>query len=69
MARYLCSSCHEVVESTSMRVAFCDACGAPLTTEDLLPVQPIAGQGPKQPAWPAAQGGNLPDLPVPEVSS
>jgi hypothetical protein len=42
MARYLCSSCHEVVESASMRVAFCAACGAPVTTEDLLPVQPIS---------------------------
>jgi hypothetical protein len=24
-----------------MRFAFCGACGGPLTTEDLLPVQPI----------------------------
>jgi hypothetical protein len=41
MARYLCPSCHEVVESASLRVAFCAACGAPVTTEDLLPIQPI----------------------------
>jgi len=41
MARYLCSSCHEVVESAAARVAFCAACGAPVTTENLLPVQPI----------------------------
>jgi hypothetical protein len=57
MARYLCSSCHEVVESASMRVAFCGACGAPVTTEDLLPVQPItAGRG-------------QPELAIPEPSS
>jgi hypothetical protein len=24
-----------------MRVAFCGACGTPVTTEDLLPIQPI----------------------------
>jgi hypothetical protein len=41
MARFLCPSCHEVVESSVMRFAFCGACGAPVTTEDLLPVQPI----------------------------
>jgi hypothetical protein len=41
MARYLCPSCHEVVESSAMRIAFCGACGTPVTTEDLLPVQPI----------------------------
>jgi hypothetical protein len=54
MARYLCPSCHEVVESSAMRVAFCDACGTPVTTEDLLPVQPITAgrEGPKQPALP-----------------
>jgi predicted amidophosphoribosyltransferase len=38
MTRYMCSSCHEVVESAPARFAFCGACGAPLTTEDLLPV-------------------------------
>jgi hypothetical protein len=54
MARYLCSSCHEVVESVSMRVAFCASCGAPLTTEDLLPVQPAiaARTQPEVPAVP-----------------
>jgi hypothetical protein len=41
MARFLCPSCHEVVESGSLRVAFCGACGTPVTTEDLLPVLPI----------------------------
>jgi hypothetical protein len=39
MTRYMCPSCHEVVESVPARFAFCGACGAPLTTEDLLPVQ------------------------------
>jgi hypothetical protein len=42
MARYLCPSCHEVVESSAMRFAFCGACGAPVTTEDLLPIKPIS---------------------------
>ena len=56
MARYLCSSCQEVVESALMRVAFCASCGAPVTTEDLLPVQP------------AIAGRAQPD-PIPEVSS
>ncbi len=54
-----------------MRFAFCSACGGPLTIEDLLPVQPIAGRsgGPKQPARPAAQGmGQAETAPVPEVA-
>jgi hypothetical protein len=55
MARYLCSSCHEVVESAQMRVAFCASCGTPLTIEDLLPVQPaMAGRGEPQSAVPEA---------------
>jgi hypothetical protein len=45
MARYLCSTCQEVVESAPMRFAFCAACGGPLTTEDLLPIQPTAAGG------------------------
>jgi hypothetical protein len=53
MARYLCSSCHEVVESAPTRVAFCASCGTPLTTEDLLPVQPMIGGRP-QPDPPVA---------------
>jgi hypothetical protein len=54
MARYLCTSCHEVVESGSLRVAFCASCGTPLSTEELLPVQPaIAGRvQPEAPAVP-----------------
>jgi hypothetical protein len=39
MARYLCSSCQEIVESAEMRIAFCASCGTPLTTEDQLPVE------------------------------
>jgi hypothetical protein len=51
MARFLCPDCHEVVESGSLRVAFCGACGTPVTTEDLLPVQPIrAGREQLEPA-------------------
>ena len=49
LARYLCSSCHEVVESVQMRVAFCASCGSPVTTEDLLPVQPAIAGGIGQP--------------------
>jgi hypothetical protein len=53
MARYLCPSCHEVVESSAMRFAFCGACGAPVTTEDLLPIHPIsAGREPDAVALP-----------------
>jgi hypothetical protein len=48
MARYLCPSCREVVESSAMRFAFCGACGAPVTTEDLLPIHPISA-GREQP--------------------
>jgi hypothetical protein len=51
MARFLCSTCHEVVESAQMRVAFCASCGTPVTTEDLLPIHPpIAGRGQPDPA-------------------
>jgi hypothetical protein len=48
MTRYICPSCHEVVESVPARFAFCGACGGPLTTEDQLPVMPIAS-GREQP--------------------
>jgi predicted amidophosphoribosyltransferase len=41
MARFLCPCCHEVVEAAAQRFAFCSACGAPLTTENILPVQLI----------------------------
>jgi predicted amidophosphoribosyltransferase len=51
MARYLCSSCQEVVESAAMRVAFCASCGTPVTTEDMLLVDPATAGG-------AAQGRN-----------
>jgi hypothetical protein len=55
MARYLCSSCHEVVDAAPMRVTFCGSCGTPLTTEDMLPVAPaIAGSGQPGPPVPEA---------------
>lgn len=39
MPRYMCSSCHEVVElSGSMRFEWCTACGEPLSVENMLPV-------------------------------
>jgi hypothetical protein len=44
MARYLCSHCREVVEAAPTRFAFCAACGAPLATEDLLPVQVLGAR-------------------------
>lgn len=58
MARYLCSSCQEVVESAAMRVAFCASCGTPVTTEDLLLVQPaITGAMQPEPASVRDAGG------------
>jgi len=63
MARYMCSTCHEVVEAAPMRFAFCEACGGPLTTENMLPVQPItAGRG--GPTHPAARGMDRPGAPA-----
>lgn len=52
MARYLCSCCHEVVESASMRMDFCASCGTPVTIEDLLPVQPVISRGHTEPSVP-----------------
>jgi hypothetical protein len=42
MTRYMCPSCHEVVETVPVRFAFCPGCGGPLTIHDVLPVLPIA---------------------------
>jgi hypothetical protein len=43
MPRFMCSSCHEVVElSGSMRFEWCSACGEPLGPEDMLPVRLVA---------------------------
>ena len=39
MTRFICPSCEEVVHAGAARFAFCSACGAPLTTENVLPVQ------------------------------
>ena len=44
MARFLCPSCEEVVDAGAARFAFCVACGAPLTIENMLPVQLIRGR-------------------------
>jgi len=41
MARFLCPNCQEVVDAGAARFAFCIACGAPLTIENMLPVQLI----------------------------
>jgi hypothetical protein len=44
MPRFLCSSCHEVVEmSGTGRFDWCSACGEPLTAEDRLPVRLVSG--------------------------
>jgi predicted amidophosphoribosyltransferase len=52
MPRYMCSSCHEVVElSGSMRYEWCSACGEPLSVEHILPVV-------SSPARAAAQASN-----------
>jgi hypothetical protein len=40
MSRFLCYACSEVVEAVPARFAFCSGCGAPLTTEDIVLVQP-----------------------------
>ena len=45
MPRFLCSSCHEVVElSGTMRVDWCSACGEPLTPEDRLPLNLVGAR-------------------------
>ena len=45
MPRFLCSSCHEVVEMAGVgRFDWCSACGTPLTAEDRLPVRFVATQ-------------------------
>jgi hypothetical protein len=44
MPRFLCSSCHEVVEmSGSGRFDWCSSCGEPLSAEDRLPVRLVSG--------------------------
>jgi hypothetical protein len=51
MPRYLCSSCHEVVEIAGTgRFDWCPACGAPLTAEHRLPVRLVAKPELKRPA-------------------
>jgi hypothetical protein len=60
MPRYLCSSCHEVVEMAGTgRFDWCSACGKPLTAEDRLPITSLA----KVPAPAAVQtsGGSTGD--------
>ena len=53
MARYLCPNCHGVVDAAASRFAFCGACGGPLTTENIVPVQLIR-TGERIPPPPAA---------------
>jgi predicted amidophosphoribosyltransferase len=44
MARFLCPDCQEVVDAVGARFAFCNGCGAPLTIENVLPVQLIRAE-------------------------
>jgi predicted amidophosphoribosyltransferase len=48
MARFLCPNCEKVVNAGPARFAFCSGCGAPLTIENMLPVQLIRAE-PDQP--------------------
>ena len=48
MARFLCHNCQGVVDAGGARFAFCNSCGAPLTIENMLPVQLIRAE-PEQP--------------------
>ena len=58
MPRYMCSSCHEVVElSGSMRFEWCTACGEPLSTENMLPVMGSPQRTPVQTASGSAGAG------------
>ena len=51
MSRFLCYACSEVVEAVPARFAFCGACGAPLTTEDIVLIHPTGpSQGQSEPA-------------------
>jgi hypothetical protein len=57
MPRFLCSSCHEVVEMAGLgRFDWCSSCGTPLTAEDRLPVQFVS----QTPAPGAAQASGGP---------
>lgn len=57
MPRYLCSSCHEVVEMAGTgRFDWCGSCGAPLTAEDRLPVRML--QAKRIQAGAQASGGS-----------
>jgi predicted amidophosphoribosyltransferase len=48
MARFLCFNCQEVINAGAARFAFCSGCGAPLTIENLVPIQLIRAE-PDQP--------------------
>jgi predicted amidophosphoribosyltransferase len=68
MPRYMCSSCHEVVElSGSMRYQWCSACGEPLSAENMLPVQ----SSPPRPAAHASNGsvGSGAELAAPALAA
>jgi hypothetical protein len=63
MARFLCFNCEEVVNAGSARFAFCGGCGAPLTIENLVPIQLIRAQ-PDQ----ASRGGTPPPRDAPALA-
>jgi hypothetical protein len=59
MPRYLCSSCHEVVEMAGTgRFDWCSACGEPLTAEDRLPVK-LLSKDSAAPNAAQASGGSV----------
>jgi hypothetical protein len=60
MPRFLCSSCHEVIElSGSMRFEWCSACGEPLSAEDRLPVRLVTPQQAQASSGSAGPGAEL----------
>jgi hypothetical protein len=65
MPRYLCSSCHEVVEMAGTgRFDWCSSCGEPLTAEDRLPVRLVSNEpaaAAAAPNAPQASGGSVGD--------
>ena len=63
MARFLCPNCQEVVDAGGARFAFCRGCGAPLTIENMLPIQLIRGRVAQ-----ASRGGTPPPRDAPALA-
>ena len=67
MPRFLCSSCHEVVQLTNMRVDWCTACGEPLSSEDRLPLNLVGAKDALQASTGAIGAGA--DLAAPALAT